>query len=306
MRSTSPTFLKLFALPLARSGRSHSPLFLLHAHRPRTPATSTSPPQSASNDVPLLTKATDKAADMWAGLGKGKEGGWKKRSYDFGERMMDKIEYEEWALKAIDTTLAPKPWKRHTSAHASTSDSPAKQDASGRNEPVELLFPPSLLEPTPLLDALKTQLEHREPHHRKAMWKCLLVAPLTTPFALLPVVPNFPLFYVLWRAWSHWRAWKASQYLLSLLSSPSSNLSLHASESLDSIYAPLPPATDDSTLLLTSDKVPKIVERFSMGEEEQKDLERAVGQSEDRLKQGIEREQKEKQQQAAETSQKKD
>lgn len=27
-----------------------------------------------------------------------------------GDRLMDRIEYEEWALKAIDPTLSPKPW----------------------------------------------------------------------------------------------------------------------------------------------------------------------------------------------------
>lgn len=28
-----------------------------------------------------------------------------------GDRLMDKIEFEEWALKAIDPALSPKPWK---------------------------------------------------------------------------------------------------------------------------------------------------------------------------------------------------
>lgn len=37
--------------------------------------------------------------------------------------MMDKIEFEEWALKSIDTNLAPKPWKRLA---ASTSTSTSK------------------------------------------------------------------------------------------------------------------------------------------------------------------------------------
>lgn len=84
MRSTSPSLLKLFALPLSRSSPEHAPLFLLHAHRPR----STLPPSPSSDSgsgeqpkLPLLTKATDKAADMWSGLGKGKPGSWKKRSY---------------------------------------------------------------------------------------------------------------------------------------------------------------------------------------------------------------------------------
>lgn len=27
-----------------------------------------------------------------------------------GDRLMDKIEFEEWSLKAIDPALSPKPW----------------------------------------------------------------------------------------------------------------------------------------------------------------------------------------------------
>ncbi|GAA5963989.1 hypothetical protein JCM3765_007829 [Sporobolomyces pararoseus] len=302
MRSTSPSLLKLFALPLSRSSPEHAPLFLLHAHRPRStlpPSASSSTENGEQPKLPLLTKATDKAADMWAGLGRGKEGSWKKRSYDFGEKMMDKIEFEEWALKSIDTNLAPKPWKRLTGqtsdSNTSTSTTTLK---SSMYEPVELIYPQSLMKDKELLEQLEKQLKHREPHHRRAMWKCLILAPFTTPFALLPVVPNFPLFYVLWRAWSHWRAHKSSSYLLSLLSSPSSNLTLTASPILDKIYAPLPPHDDptaDSRLLLTNEKVEKLLKEFKMDDfEERKELERAVGQAEERLKQGRSQEEKDK------------
>lgn len=75
---------------------------------------------------------------------------------------------------------------------------------------VELLYPASLLNDKALVDSLKSLLEHREPHHRSAMWKCLLyvlvplsppisrsdafaryrVSPLTAPFALIPIIPK--------------------------------------------------------------------------------------------------------------------
>jgi len=109
---------------------------------------------------------------------------------------MDKIEYEEWALKAIDTTLAPKPWKRTIAPSTSTSTAPAPKamhepvrlsslrvksrslathkSAVGRCKQVELIFPESLLKSEELIESLKGQLQHREPHHRKAMWKCLM------------------------------------------------------------------------------------------------------------------------------------
>ena len=42
-------------------------------------------------------------------------------------------------------------------------------------------------------------------------------SPLTWPFAIIPISPNFPLFYVLWRAWSHYKAWRGATYLDQLL-----------------------------------------------------------------------------------------
>ena len=39
---------------------------------------------------------------------------------------------------------------------------------------VELVYPPSLLDPEPLFSSLQKLLAHREPHHRSGMWKCIL------------------------------------------------------------------------------------------------------------------------------------
>ncbi|GAA5927350.1 hypothetical protein JCM3775_002523 [Rhodotorula graminis] len=302
MRSTLPLNLRLLALPLSRPN-GDPPRFLLHALR--------SSLASSTNDLPTTTrylnKAINKAADLWAGLGKA-DGGWKKKTYLTGERLMDRIEWEEWALKSLDPALAPKllpSLSAPSSSPSSSSGAPAPAGAGagapsstataaplhavattkGRQprETVELLYPPSLLpDEKALLDALKAQLDHREPHHRGLMYRCLILSPLTWPFAIIPVVPNLPLFYVLWRAWSHFRAWKATQYLGSLIGSPS--LRLKASPELDEIYrSATPHAVGD--LLLTPERVPLLVKRFRMTDEESKELERAVGQSESRLRQ---------------------
>ncbi|GAA5997600.1 Mrx19p [Rhodotorula paludigena] len=287
MRPSPPSYLRLLALPLSRSVNPSTPPppFLLHAVRQSlvSPTADDSQPKTRQ----YLNRAIGKAADLWAGLGKA-DGGWKRKTYDLGERMMDRIEYEEWALKAIDPALAPK----LLSSRSSSSDLPSKPAQGGQPEKeVELLYPPSLLQDEQaLVAALKEQLDHREPHHRSAMWRCLLLSPLTWPFAIIPIVPNLPLFYVLWRAWSHFRAWKASQYLSSLIGSPS--LRLLPSKELDEIYS----AASSSDLLLSLDRVPRLVKRFGMDTEEQKELERAVGQSEARLKQATEARQADKKQ----------
>jgi len=120
---------------------------------------------------------------------------------------MDRIEWEEWALKAIDPALAPKLLPSLSAATSSSSPSPSSSSdtpvptgagagassstasaaplhavatTKGRQprETVELLYPPSLLpDEKALLDALKAQLDHREPHHRGLMYRCLVCVP---------------------------------------------------------------------------------------------------------------------------------
>ncbi|GAA6015125.1 hypothetical protein JCM10207_003610 [Rhodosporidiobolus poonsookiae] len=284
MRPTPPSLLKLIALPLSQPSSTHPPRFLLHAVRASLQSDTAQQRQSTS--AAYIAKATDKAADLWSGLGKADEGTWKKRAYNTGEKMMDKIEYEEWALKALDPARAPKPWLAVPSSSNSSAASVAKK-AKKEDDNIEILYPPSLLSDTTLLSSLKDQLAHREPHHRRAMYRCLILSPLTWPFAIIPVVPNFPLFYVLWRAWSHFRAYKASSYLLSLLSPPfaSSHLKLLPSPALDAVYADAAKTgAGRSEVLLGQEQVKEIVKRFGLQEEERKELERAVWQSEQRAK----------------------
>ncbi|KAI5479494.1 hypothetical protein MNV49_003436 [Pseudohyphozyma bogoriensis] len=271
--------LQLLALPLARPrappppsasagaiSKPKAPLFYLHAKR--VPLD-----KEAVKELSLVTRATNKAADMWAGLGQAKEGTWKRWSFLRGERFMDRIEYEEWSLKAIDPALGPKPWERVKKDDGESKEGAAGAGAKKSGDQVALYYPPNLLESEALLASLKSQLAHREPHHKSAMYKCLLLSPLTWPFALIPVVPNFPLFYVLWRAWSHWRAWKASEYLSALLSAH--QISLRPSNALETAY--------NGSEALTLETVPKIVETFKLSEEEGMELRRAVIQVEARI-----------------------
>ena len=59
--------------------------------------------------------------------------------------------------------------------------------------------------------------------------------PLTWPFAIIPVIPNFPMFYVIWRAWSHYKAWRGAVYLEQILQA---GLIVEKSDKrLDEVYA---------------------------------------------------------------------
>lgn len=76
MRSTLPLQLRLLALPLSRPLKGDPPRFLVHALRNSLASSTTDLPTTTR----YLNKAIDKAADLWAGLGKA-DGGWKKKTY---------------------------------------------------------------------------------------------------------------------------------------------------------------------------------------------------------------------------------
>jgi len=240
----------------------------------------------------LVTKATNKATEQWEKFGKAPQGNWKHRIYMQGEKLMDRVDYEEWLLKALDASAAPKLLTRRPKP-GDLSEGTAT--SSSEDEQIPLYFPSSFMSDFEVVQDLKQMLDHREPHHNDLMKKSLYVAPLTFPFAILPVVPNFPLFYVLWRAWSHWRALKSSQYLQSLITHQ--QLAPKHSSILDELYAkhsPFKPADKSDSSASSGDGVPQILlnevlikellEKFELEEQAGTDLRRAVSQLEARLK----------------------
>ncbi|KAI0771115.1 mitochondrial K+-H+ exchange-related-domain-containing protein [Trametes elegans] len=167
-----------------------------------------------------------KASDLWAGFGKAPEGHWKRRSFLYGERLIDRLEFEELALKSLDPSLGP---KLSNIVHHSE-----KEEAL---PVVPLIYPPSACASP--LPHLQTLVEKRAPRHKKGFWFWLAVSPLTAPFALIPIIPNFPFFFCVWRSWSHYRAYKASQYLHAFLDKGA--IVPETSAALDAIYAKYAP-----------------------------------------------------------------
>ncbi|CAA7262776.1 unnamed protein product [Cyclocybe aegerita] len=173
----------------------------------------------------LVNYATQKAADIWAGFGKA-EGGWRLKTFQFGERLMDRMEFEEFALKSIDPSLGPS--IRHLKQRPLV-------DEKGSGPPtIPLIFPPSIVTPSMALTELKAYTAHRIPRHRRGFWGWMLVAPLTSPFMIIPIIPNLPFFFCVWRSWSHYRAYRSSQYLQSLIEHDV--IAPEASEALDEVY----------------------------------------------------------------------
>lgn len=191
-----------------------------------------------------------KAADLWAGFGKAPEGSWKLRTYELGERIVDRIDFEELALKGVDPSLGP------SVTHADiTGQEVNKVNFSEKQSPrdvlrIPLIYPPSIYAslpstgvnevPHPSIIHLRTLLTSREPRHRRGFWMWMAIAPLTAPFILVPVIPNLPFFFCAWRSWSHYRAYRSSQYLSSLLDH--GLIVPEPSSALDQLYASYVPS----------------------------------------------------------------
>ncbi|PIL22968.1 hypothetical protein GSI_15665 [Ganoderma sinense ZZ0214-1] len=181
-----------------------------------------------------------KSSELWAGLGRAPQGSWKRKAFLYGERLVNRLDFEELALKSLDPSLGPK-----------FSDIVPRGQKSETAPTIPLVYPPSVCAaPIPHLRSL---LDKRTPKHRKGFWMWLAIAPVTAPFAIVPIIPNFPFFFCVWRSWSHYRAYKASEYLEGFVQRGA--IIPHASPELDAIYAkyaprqppPPPPSSSSSS-----------------------------------------------------------
>jgi len=199
---------------------------------------------------------------------------------------MDRLDFEELALKSIDPSMGP--------TITSSPSPPVKESKESLRIP--LLYPPSISTGPDTLSDLRALVKYRTPKHRRGCYLWALVAPITAPFMIVPVIPNIPFFFCVWRSWSHYRAYKASQYLDTLLEH--NVIVPEESQPLDSAYTQHAPRSDSNpgsetmeksiggpkngsqhVLLLTRDAVPAITRLFSLKSTAEADLYRAVEQA---------------------------
>ncbi|KAI5980729.1 mitochondrial K+-H+ exchange-related-domain-containing protein [Pisolithus albus] len=340
--------LRIVALPLARA-RNASPSTAL-VNRPLVyyhfnltlPSDAAAKNKSWTNG--MFNKLTTMAANAWANFGKAPEGSWKARLrlYQHGERLVDRIDFEELALKGVDPSLSPSFRNRRVVAGLSRSNQKGEQrapvvrsiflchfldrlDIDNNNIKIPLIYPPSVYSTLstprsdesvhPSLSHLRVLLDGRGPRHRRGFYFWSLVAPLTFPLTIIPVIPNIPFFFCVWRSWSHYRAYKSSQYLSSLIDQ--GFVRPEPSRALDDVYRLFSPsasntngaqlnglqtpssdlgglpenATDPNPktahhLLLSRKAVPKILELFSLPNPAAADMYRAMEQVRVRLQAG--------------------
>ncbi|KDR83089.1 hypothetical protein GALMADRAFT_238906 [Galerina marginata CBS 339.88] len=228
----------------------------------------------------LVNSATQKAADIWAGFGEAK-GGWKLKTYQFGGKLMDRVDFEELALKSIVPSLG------FSITHLKGTpalDAPEKTQSTT----ISLIYPPSLLSGSTALADLRAHVKHRIPLHRMGFYSWAALTPFTFPLKIIPIIPNLPFFFCAWRLWSHYRAYQAAEYLESLLNHDL--IVPQPSEALDQVYKTyqLSPHADPHHTLLTRDAMPSILSIFQLGSDSTAaaDLYRAVEQARVRVATG--------------------
>jgi len=297
--------MRIIALPLTSGSSSNGRHIYYHFQTP--------PPTDKPKVQPnLITKAMEKAAETWIGFGKAAAGSWKRRLFVYGERVVDRIDFQELALKSMDPSLAPKISKFGKSAVRFEDHSPPH---------IPLIHPTKLGRTSSPLFHLQQLVKKRIPIHRWGFYLWMLVSPVTAPLKLIPIIPNIPFFFCVWRSWHHYRAYKASSYLDSLLQKgvivPEANVGLdkiyencrqrlsqgrpsNSTTSPNSQATNNPPdnhndkyavtVSDESNvteeLILDREAVPDIVSYFDLPSSAESDLYRALNQTSKRLSKG--------------------
>ncbi|KAG6820620.1 hypothetical protein H0H93_014223 [Arthromyces matolae] len=285
--SKSLNKLRIIAVPLTRSkvvARRDAPAALTYyqfqigdSHHPTT-RNSLENGNTRSRWRPeggYLRWITTKAADTWAGFGKAK-GGWKLKVFQVGERLVDRLDFEELALKGIDPSVGP-------TVTGTSSDATGQKHEEKIKIP--LIYPPSIKSGSITLAELRALVAYRTPRHRRGFYLWMIIAPFTAPFMIIP--------------------YRASEYLQTLIDNDA--LVPQASDTFDMVYrehSPMNtaitppggskvedfsqsnPSTEQHELLLTRDAVPAILRTFGLNPSSGADLLRAVEQARVRVRSG--------------------
>ncbi|KAE8167193.1 mitochondrial K+-H+ exchange-related-domain-containing protein [Aspergillus tamarii] len=148
-----------------------------------------------AKELSILDRVTNKAAETWAKWEEA-EKGWQKHLVVWGNKVQQRIPYEEWGLKSIPSLNAQR-----------------RLDESYGSKKIDVLFPGNAVKTEKLKSILHKIATDRQDLHRKRMWWSLIASPFTAPIGLIPLIPNIPFFYLVYRGWSHWRALNGSKHL---------------------------------------------------------------------------------------------
>ncbi|KAJ6525221.1 mitochondrial K+-H+ exchange-related-domain-containing protein [Mycena vulgaris] len=286
--------MRIVALPLTRGPPPQS-IITYYSFKIVPP-----PPPPTPNEPPpppgwlpregIVKRAVLKVDKTWAGWGKAEAGSWRFRVFDFGERFLDRLDFEEAALKRINVKNAP-PAKVPDDLKG---EERAEAEKAWEALKVPLVYPPSVSSAPAALSDLRALLQRRIPLHNRGFYTYLIIAPFTAPFMIIPVIPNLPFFFCAWRAWSHYQALRAARHVDALLQAD--KIVPEADTALDAVSRtrrPAPsqrtrippqqtqtPAADaKQTLIVTRDSLGNAMRVLAMQDDEAKDVLRAYEQA---------------------------
>ena len=117
-----------------------------------------------------LDKITSKASKTWLAWEKA-EKGWKQKVTSYGNKLFQRLPYEEWGLKSIPPLSARR-----------------QVQELGENPKTHVEYPPSVIGHVAAEETLKSfSAEGRQAFHNKWMWASILGMPISAPIALIPV-----------------------------------------------------------------------------------------------------------------------
>ena len=151
--------MRLFLLPIStrrsliycQQGINLSPRQLTWAHNP-------------------VEKATAKGSETWLQWEKA-ESGWKKKVTVYGNKLFQRLPFEEWGLKSVPLL----------------TDERKEEELLGKVKS-HVVYPESLLKQEAVQEALrKYGSNEKQRFHQKWFWGSVMGMPLTMPAALVPV-----------------------------------------------------------------------------------------------------------------------
>lgn len=122
--------------------------------------------QQAKADQSYIDKITTRASAKWITWEKA-ESGWKKTVTSYGNKLFQRLPYEEWGLKSIP---------------------PRSAKGTGNPQTVYVEYPSSIIEQDAAQKALwNYAAEGRQGFHKRRMWASLIGMPITAPLAMIPM-----------------------------------------------------------------------------------------------------------------------
>ena len=126
--------------------------------------------QQLSSETTYIDKITNKASTTWLKWEK-YEKGWQKKVTSYGNKLFERIPYQEWGLKSVPPL----------------SERGRAEELEGK-EKVLVQYPGRLYDQKSALDVLRVYGgKERQAIHTKWMWGSIIGMPITAPVALLPM-----------------------------------------------------------------------------------------------------------------------